>query len=110
MEPALYLTAIAVILSWGLGFVLGRKGWFVTGLVLSLVCGGLAWLLMFQSHLIGWEGMGPGIVAIVGLLPAAFGMALGTYIGRWRAQALATAAHEALEAGDGETGPDNAGN
>ena len=108
MDAELYLAAIAVFLTWGLGFVLGRKGYFVLGLVLSLACGGVAWLLMFQSHLIGWEGMGPGIVAIIGLLPAAFGMALGTYIGRWRAQSLATAAEAPVDARDAETGSDNA--
>jgi hypothetical protein len=85
LEPGFFIPILAGGIAAGPGYFLGRSGRFGFGLVLSLAFGAASYVLMFHSQILGWEGMGPGIVAILGLVPASFGVATGTYLGRWRA-------------------------
>lgn len=98
MEPGLILTILVLCGGLSGGYALGRTGRLVLGLLLSLLSAAVAWFLMFHSQLIGWDGMGPGIVAIVGFLPLTFTIAIGSYLGHWRARVVASTADVDIEA------------
>lgn len=66
------------------GAFLARIGAVVWAVLAALLAAILAWLLIFHSQRFGWEGMGPGIVAILFCAPMGLGLLLGAGFGYWR--------------------------
>ncbi|MCE8516347.1 hypothetical protein KBY31_06450 [Ruegeria pomeroyi] len=81
MEAEFAIPLALLALGLAVGAFLARIGaalWALLGALLAAIA---VWLLIFQSQRFGWEGMGPGIVAMLFCAPLGLGLLLGAGIG-----------------------------
>ena len=83
MDPELFIPLIGVAAAGAAGYAFGNTGRGRSVLLVASVCVLASYVLVFHSQLFGWEGMGPGMIAIAVLLPVAFGLVIGSFIGWW---------------------------
>ncbi|MBE1282672.1 MAG: hypothetical protein GJ676_05110 [Rhodobacteraceae bacterium] len=84
MDPELFIPLIALTAAGAAGFAFGNTGRGRSVLLGASACVLASYILVFHSQLLGWEGMGPGMIAIAVLLPVGFGLVIGAFVGWWR--------------------------
>ncbi|UWQ90068.1 hypothetical protein K3727_14860 [Rhodobacteraceae bacterium M382] len=77
MEPEFLFPIGAVCIGCACGVVLKRAGWGLVVLVITALCVAVSYVLLFHSQLLGWEGMGPGMVVVIGVAPFGIGVLVG---------------------------------
>ena len=74
MEPEFLFPVATVCIGIACGVVLKRAGWGLLILLIIALCIAISYVLLFHSQLLGWEGIGPGMVVVIAIAPLGFGL------------------------------------